>query len=405
MTQDFIVVGGGLAGLSAAIALADKKHRVCLYERSSMLGGRAITQCKKGFAMNFGPHALYIDGTADRTFRQWGIGFSGSRPNFNNSAYFVCNGQRVPFVETLAKENIYTLVMSTDVNRVWGNLEDWLLGNCASEHAAQLIRNIVRLTTYCVEPTCIAADAAIRQMQRAFSKGVLYLDGGWGTLVSGLMEKAVSLGVQFQTNAAVKQIQACAVHLADGRCVSADGIIIAVPRYSFDQLTPRRLPPSISARMALLDLGLRRIPDSTIWFALGADSHFYLSVHSLWALLTPAGAALVHVGKFLNSQASASRDELEQFADNVIPGWRAESQFARFLPNMVANGGIPTLAGRPDVDALKMEGVAICGDWVGPEAMLADASVSSALRAAKWIQSGGKLESPEVTDTVGAGAV
>jgi hypothetical protein len=91
----------------------------------------------------------------------------------------------------------------------------------------------------------------------------------------------------------------------------------------------------------------------------------------------------------LSSQDSATRDELEQFADSVIPGWRAESQIARFLPNMVANGGIPTLAGRPDVDALKMEQVAICGDWVGPEAMLADASVASALRAAEWIQSGG----------------
>lgn len=405
MKQDFIVVGGGLAGLSAAIALAEKKHRVCLYERSSTLGGRAITQCNKGFAMNFGPHALYIDGTADRTFRQWRIRFSGNRPNFNNLAYIICNGQRVPFVETLAKEKIYKLIMSTDLDRVGGNLEDWLLGNCMSERAAQLIRSMVRLTTYSAEPTCIAADAAIRQMQLAFSKGVLYLDGGWGTLVSGLIEKAISLGVQFQTNAAVKQIEACAVHLADGQCVSAGGIIIAVPRSSIDQLTPRRLPASISARTALLDLGLRRIPDSTVWFALGADAPFYLSVHSLWASLAPSGAALVHVAKFLNSQASASRDELEQFADSVIPGWRAESQFARFLPNMVANGGIPTLAGRPDVDALKMEGVAICGDWVGPEAMLVDASVGSALRAAKWIQSGGELESPEGTDTVGTCAI
>lgn len=49
--QDFIVVGGGLADLSAAIALAEKEHRVCLYERSSMLGGRAITRCSKGWRM------------------------------------------------------------------------------------------------------------------------------------------------------------------------------------------------------------------------------------------------------------------------------------------------------------------------------------------------------------------
>jgi len=388
MNQDYIVVGGGLAGLSAAIALAEKKRRVCIYERSSMLGGRAIKQLKEGFAMNFGPHALYIDGTADRTFRRWGIRFSGNRPNFSNLAYFVQNGQRLPFLQTLATEGIPKLIMSTGVDRTRGNFEDWLLENCLSEHAAQLMRSMVRLTTYCAEPKVIAADAAIRQMRLAFSKPVLYLNGGWGTLVSGLMEKAVSLGIQLETNAPVKQIEGCTVTLADGRCVSGAGIIIAVSRDAIDQLTTSKLPASMSARLAVLDLGLRRIPDTSVGWALGADSPFYFSVHSIWASLAPPGAALVHVAKYLHSQDSATRDELEQFADNVIPGWRAESQIARFLPNMVANGGIPTLAGRPDVDALKMERVAICGDWVGPEAMLADASVESALRAAEWIESG-----------------
>jgi phytoene dehydrogenase-like protein len=361
---------------------------------------------KDGFAMNFGPHALYTDGSADRTFRQWGIRFSGNRPDFTSRAYFIRNGQRLPFLEALAKEGISKLILSTDVDRTRGHFEDWLLENRLSEHAAQLMRSMVRLTTYCAEPKCIAADAAIRQMQLPFSKPVLYLNGGWGTLVSGLVEKAASLGIQFETIASAKQIEGCTVTLADGRCVSGAGIIIAVSRDAIDQLTTSRLPASMSARMAVLDLGLRRIPGTSPWFALGADSPFYFSVHSTWASLAPHGAALVHVAKYLNSQDSAAtpRDELEQFADSVIPGWRAESQIARFLPNMVANGGIPTLAGRPDVDALKMERVAICGDWVGPEGMLADASVASALRAAEWIQSGeiGRSDS-QVTDAMKIG--
>jgi hypothetical protein len=174
--------------------------------------------------MNFGPHALYIDGTADRTFRQWRIRFSGNRPDFSNLAYFVRNGQRLPFLEALAKEGISKLIMSTDIDRTRGHIEDWLLENCLSEHAAQLIRSMVRLTTYCAEPKVIAADAAIRQMQLAFSKSALYLNGGWGTLVSGLMEKAASLGIQFETTASVKQIEGCSVKLADGRCVSGAGI-------------------------------------------------------------------------------------------------------------------------------------------------------------------------------------
>ncbi|HEY6328928.1 MAG TPA: hypothetical protein VI756_06290 [Blastocatellia bacterium] len=149
--------------------------------------------------MNFGPHALYIDGTADRAFRQWGIRFSGNRPNFSNAAYFVRNGRRLPLVETLAKEGVYKLIMSTDADRSRGHLEDWLLENSLPENAARLIRSTVRLTTYCAEPKCIAAGAAIRQVQPAFSRGALYLDGGWGTLVSGLVEKAASLGIRLET--------------------------------------------------------------------------------------------------------------------------------------------------------------------------------------------------------------
>lgn len=75
MEKLFVVVGGGLAGLTAAVALADKGHKVALYEKSSRMGGRAGTLRQKGFALNFGPHALYSGSAAESTFRQWGIHF------------------------------------------------------------------------------------------------------------------------------------------------------------------------------------------------------------------------------------------------------------------------------------------------------------------------------------------
>jgi hypothetical protein len=38
------------------------------------------------------------------------------------------------------------------------------------------------------------------------------------------------------------------------------------------------------------------------------------------------------------------------------------------------------------VNAIPIPGVALAGDWVGSEAMLADAAVASALQAADFIQ-------------------
>jgi hypothetical protein len=135
--------------------------------------------------------------------------------------------------------------------------------------------------------------------------------------------------------------------------------------------------------MACLTLGLRRLPESSARFALGVDQPFYLSVHSSWAKLAPQGAALVHIGKYGGTD---NREELERFADLVLPGWRDDAELVQFLPNMTVTYGMPGLEGRPDVDALGLDRVAIAGDWVGEDGMLADAAFASGLRAAATIR-------------------
>jgi phytoene dehydrogenase-like protein len=218
-------------------------------------------------------------------------------------------------------------------------------------------------------------------LQLGFSKGVVYLDHGWETLVEGLVKKGRSLGIDFQTNAPVEQIGPGFLRLPTGKVILASGIVVATDWDSLARLTNHRLTAPARYKMASLDLGLRSIPNSAK-YGLGLDAPFYLSVHSIWASLAPPGGSLVHVGKFLSPGESGQQSELEAFADLLIPGWRQEVEVIRFLPGMVANGGVIVPSGRPDVDALRLVGVAICGDWVGPESMLADASVSSALRAA-----------------------
>ena len=57
-----IVVGGGLAGLTAAATLAGRGHAVTVVEGADHLGGRARTRRRDGFDLNLGPHALYKAG-------------------------------------------------------------------------------------------------------------------------------------------------------------------------------------------------------------------------------------------------------------------------------------------------------------------------------------------------------
>jgi len=384
MEKPFVVVGGGLAGLTAAIALASKGCRVVLYEKSSRFGGRAGTLWRQGFALNFGPHALYSGGAAESMFRQWGIHFSGNRLALTDSSYFVAAGEKLPFIGTLATSGLHKLLTAVNADSIEGSLKDWFEVESLPPDVQALICALVRLTAYCTEPERISARAAIHQLQLAFSKGVVYLDHGWETLTQGLVKKGRTLGVDFQANAPVRQIEPGVVRLQDGKMIPASGIVVATDWDGLAQLTTQQVARPVRYRMALLDLGLRRIADSAK-FGLGLDAPFYLSVHSTWASLAPAGGSLVHVGKFLSPGERGQQTEIETFADLLIPGWRKEVEVIRFLPGMVANGGVIVPSGRPEVDALRLDGVAICGDWVGSEGMLVDASVSSALRAAAWV--------------------
>lgn len=113
-------------------------------------------------------------------------------------------------------------------------------------------------------------------------------------------------------------------------------------------------------------------------------------MHSLTARLAPAGGALIHVAKYLGSDAAdnpaAIETELEGVLDLVQPGWRAVLVDRQFLPKMIVTHAVATatqggLQGRPQPDVAGVEGLYLAGDWVGEEGWLADASVASAKQA------------------------
>jgi len=80
MNDAIIIVGGGLSGLAAATYLARAGARVTVLERAAELGGRAKTTVEDGFALNFGPHALYAGGAGVRVLAELGVAFRGALP-------------------------------------------------------------------------------------------------------------------------------------------------------------------------------------------------------------------------------------------------------------------------------------------------------------------------------------
>jgi phytoene dehydrogenase-like protein len=391
--KSYVVIGGGLAGLTAANELAGQGNRITLLEQSSHLGGRAATHNENGYLLNLGPHALYRGGRAAQTFREWRIPFSGGIPPTASRAYFVRERQFYPMVtnlggllatrmfnfrEKLEVSNLLRSFTAAKANQR-ERMADWLDRHVSTARVREFAATLIRIATFAIDLDLLDAQAALNQIASALKDNVLYLDGGWQTLVDGLAQRARSLGVNIR----------CGEPVANVDSIEAAGIVLAVNPAQVEKLTGVPLPAGLPLHMASLDLGLDGLPKDAANAAFALDRPLYLSVHSASAQLAPQGGRMVHVAKYLGAgrqEPNSVRAELEEYATLVLPGWRRHVAFARFLPALTVTPMMPTTTDRPDEDFLGLQRITIAGDWVGPEGMLADAAVASALRAAGAIQ-------------------
>ncbi len=90
--QELTVVGGGIGGLTAAIAAAERGSQVRLMESKPTLGGRARTT-EGAFRANWGPHVVYSDGSLWRWLDERGLARPAARAPLGAKLVFRENGR------------------------------------------------------------------------------------------------------------------------------------------------------------------------------------------------------------------------------------------------------------------------------------------------------------------------
>jgi phytoene dehydrogenase-like protein len=409
-----VIIGGGLSGLAAANHIVRRSLPVVVLEKASAVGGRAVTREKHGFLFNLGPHALYRAGTLKQTLREFGIEVQGCVPS-GAGGYALYRGRRhtlpaglmsllttglLNVAEKMELAHFQVTLPNVDTAAAdRETLSSWLDAHVQHERVRDLLRMIVRVTTFTNDPEHQSAGAALAQLQLGV-KGVLYLDGGWQTIVDALRRSATATGARIITAAPAVALEpggargVNAVRLADGAVVRASAVIIAAGPDEVDALTGKTtfastMPPPL--RVASLDVALRSLSKPKQTVAFGVDTPLYFSVHSAVARLAPDPGALIHVSKYLRPDENAGREvehELERLMDDMQPGWRDRLEARHYLPNLMvthaevtaAHGG---LAGRPTPQLAAFDNVFIAGDWVGPRGQLSDAAAASAAEAAR----------------------
>jgi phytoene dehydrogenase-like protein len=421
---DVVVIGGGVSGLAAATYLARQGKQVRLLEQSNAVGGRARTKHQDGFLLNIGPHALYRGGRGIEVLRELGIEPRGNVPAVSG-AFAIKDGVKHTFpvgLASLLTTSLFGLSAKLETARFLASLpklrgtkvmnvslREWLDANISHREVQDFLLTAFRIATYTNAPELMSAGTAIEQLKLAFQSNVLYLDGGWQTLVDGLTRSAEQAGVAIETGVKVEAVTRDAsgsvsgVRTEDGRVLKATNVVIASSPAIAAQLVDggknsslqKWADEAIPVKAACLDVALSYLPAPRATAGFGVDRPLYLSVHSASAKLAPEGGALIQVAKYLppdhcDSPVEVER-ELEGLLDLVQPGWRNALVYRRFLPDMIVMNAMPVartggVDDRPQPEIEDVPGLYVVGDWVGSEGLLVDASLASARQASVLIR-------------------
>lgn len=374
MKENITIVGGGLAGLTAAIACAEGGAAVVLHEAHHTLGGRARSTAAP-YVANDGTHVFYSDGLPWRWLDERGLvrPCATLRPGYLARARFRRDGRltgRPPagLLRMTARRGL-----TAPVDEDFATWATRRFGAGAARAAARFLG----VVTYDWDPGRLSAAFVWERLRRVLAPrypSVRYVAGGWGRVIDRMAARARLLGVGIETGSRVDR-------LPEGPVIVATSLDAARRLLGDDSLRGE------SGRSVLLDLAVRADPRD-MFVVSDLDEGGFLERYSLPdPSLAPPGESLVQMQMPMRpgEPKAAALARLERIADLALPGWRGRTTWRREAVAAGRSGALDlpgtTWHDRPAVR--RGDGVWLAGDQVAAPGLLSEVSINSALEAAR----------------------
>jgi squalene-associated FAD-dependent desaturase len=371
-----VVVGGGLAGVTAALTLADAGVRVTLLEGRPRLGGLAFSFRRGGLTVDNGQHVYLRCCTAYRWFldRIEGAALAPlqdrldvpvvdlDRPAGRRLGRLRRDALPVPLHlgRSLATYPHLSLADRARVGRAALALKSldladpaldtqdfggWLAAHGQSPRAVEALWDLVGVATL----NAVAGDASLALAAMVFKTGLLSDPGaadiGWarvplGDLHDRLARKALdSAGVRTEVRARVTAVSAGAGGgwrvCVPGETLEADAVVLAVPQREAHGLLPEG---ALDAPERLLEIGTAPILNIHVVYdrkVLGVPFLTALGTPLQWVFDRTEASGLTR-GQYLAVSQSAAQDEID--VPVAVLRERYLPELERLLPRARAAG-------------------------------------------------------------------
>ncbi|WP_371624329.1 NAD(P)-binding protein [Streptomyces sp. NBC_01116] len=372
------VIGGGLAGLTAAITAAESGARVTLYEGHRTLGGRART-ADGPYRANEGPHALYRRGPHWTWLARRGLlGAVVSVPPRE--------GLRFRFRRAGAARRTPPVALLRLARRAPGTAPvddaflEWATGQ-VGEEGARAAANFAATALFHHDPGSLSARFVQERLHRlaSFPPEAHYPVGGWAPLVERMAGHARGLGVGIETAARVDTRTL-------GELSRTGPVVVAA---SLDSARLLLDDPSLtweSGRTVLLDLALRtRRGDAFVVSDLDAPG-WLERFTAQDPGLAPAGEQLLQ-GQFPigpDARRAEGTARAEELLNLGFPGWRERTTWRVEALADGRTGAVdrPGTTWRDRPSVVRGNGIFLAGDQVAAPGLLSEVSFTSGLEAA-----------------------